>query len=492
MTEKQSAYRQIFKATSLFGGVQVIGIFTGIIRAKFIAVLLGTSGIGIMGLLTSTTTLVNSITNLGISFSAVRDISEANGTGNINRISRVIISFRRWVWVTGILGSTITLIFAKRLSIFTFGNADYTLAFVWLSITLLMTALSSGQTTLLQGMRRLKEMAKANVFGSIFGLIISIPIYYLYGIRGIVPTIILTALSALGFSWYFARRVNITKIQVSYKESIYDGLGMVKLGIAMTINGFIGTLVAYLVNAYINRTGGVHDVGLYQSGWNITNRYVGLIFTAMSTDFYPRLAAIHHDNCKMRETVNQQAEIALLIIAPILIILLSSTPLVIKILYTKDFLSIIPFVQWVVLGMIFKTVSWCLGFIILSKGNIKLFFLSEMIGVLSLFGGNIIGYHFLGIQGLGISFFLSYLLVFSIVFWVCKKKFSFEFSTSFLKVFIIQSLGCLIAFLFVYFLGFPWAYYTGSVIFVIISLFSFKELDKRLSLLQIIKNYVKR
>ena len=63
MTEEQTSYRQIMKATSLFGGVQVFSIIITIIRTKFIAVLLGPLGMGIAGLLTTTTTFIGGLTN---------------------------------------------------------------------------------------------------------------------------------------------------------------------------------------------------------------------------------------------------------------------------------------------------------------------------------------------------------------------------------------------------------------------------------------------
>ena len=43
--KEQSSYREIFKSTSLFGGVQVFNILIAVIRTKFIAVLLGPAGI---------------------------------------------------------------------------------------------------------------------------------------------------------------------------------------------------------------------------------------------------------------------------------------------------------------------------------------------------------------------------------------------------------------------------------------------------------------
>ena len=200
MNEHQSTYRQIAKATSLFGGVQVFQIIITIIKSKFVAILLGPFGMGIVGLLSSTTGLITELTNFGLGTSAVRDISEANGTQDEKRISTVITVMRRLVWLTGLLGAGITLIFSPLLSQMTFGNKEYTAAFVWLSITLLLNQLSSGQLVLLQGLRKLQDLAKANVLGSLIGLIITVPLYYLLGVRGIVPVIIITSIISLIFS----------------------------------------------------------------------------------------------------------------------------------------------------------------------------------------------------------------------------------------------------------------------------------------------------
>jgi O-antigen/teichoic acid export membrane protein len=77
MKNDQDLYRQILKATSIFGGVQFLGIIISIIHSKFIAVLLGPAGMGISGLLTSATALINSLTSFGLGTSAVRDVAES-------------------------------------------------------------------------------------------------------------------------------------------------------------------------------------------------------------------------------------------------------------------------------------------------------------------------------------------------------------------------------------------------------------------------------
>ena len=65
----ETSYRQIMKATSIFGGVQVINIIIQIIRSKVIAVLLGTTGVGVMGLLITTISFIAKLTGFGLNTS---------------------------------------------------------------------------------------------------------------------------------------------------------------------------------------------------------------------------------------------------------------------------------------------------------------------------------------------------------------------------------------------------------------------------------------
>ena len=134
----QSSYRSIFKATSLFGGVQVYQILIQIIKSKFIAVLLGPAGVGIMGLYQSGLQLVQQLSSMGLAQSAVRDVSEANGSNDIKKIARIVTVVRKLVWFTGLLGLIIVICCSPLLSKMSFGNYDYTIPFIILSITLLL------------------------------------------------------------------------------------------------------------------------------------------------------------------------------------------------------------------------------------------------------------------------------------------------------------------------------------------------------------------
>ena len=480
MSEDKNSYKQIVKATSLFGGVQVFNILIAIIKSKVVAVLLGPTGMGISGLLTSSTGLLSMLTNFGLGTSAVKDIAAAHKTGKELRIAKIVAVFRRLVWGTGLLGAVLTLVLSPWLSQLTFGNKDYTLAFIWLSVTLLFKQLTSGQDVLLQGMRKLQYLAKANMLGAVAGLVVSIPMYYYWRLEGIVPALILTAFFTLLIAWYFARKITIKKIPITTKKTITEGKGMLKMGFLLSMSGLITMGASFLIRIYISNTGGIDDVGLYTAGFTIIGTYVGLVFSAMGTDFYPRLSGVAHNNTKATTLINQQAEVGVLILAPILTVFLIFINWIVILLYSTKFTPINGMVHWAALGMYFKVVSWAIAFILLAKGASKLFFWNELFVNIYMLLFNILGYKYGGLDGLGISFMVSYFLYLLQVYFLAKHHYQFTFSKEFKQLFAIQFVLGLACFLTIKFIPTPWVYGVGIVFIVVSGWVSYKELDKRI------------
>lgn len=474
---EQSSYRQIFKATSLFGGVQVFQILIGIVRTKFVAVLLGANGVGIIGLLNSPLQLIGSVTGLGISFSAVRDVAEANSSNDKTRISTTILTLRRWSWLTGILGAIFVLVFAPLLSKWSFGNKEYTWAFIWLSLTLLIQAISKGQSAVLQGTRRLKEMAKAGVIGSALGLITSVPLYYWYGIKGIVPALIITAITGLILSWYYSRKVPLEKIELILKATYKSGLQMVKLGVSMTLAGFISSLSAYILIAFISNIGNVEQVGFYNAGWGVIGQYTAIIFAAMATDYFPRLSAVQSDNRKVKALVQQQVDSALLIVSPLLVLLIVMMPLVVRILYTPAFLPVVMFATLTVLGIPFKTISWAMGYVFLAKSDGKLFMIMELAsGIITLLL-NLLFYFLYGLNGLGISFIITFILSVFFSYYVLRWKYEFNMHEKFFVRFSFLYGFVLLSFLTIFINKDIFRYVAGIGIFLIAGYYSLRKLN---------------
>jgi O-antigen/teichoic acid export membrane protein len=489
LTTKATNYKSIFKATSIFGGVQVFNILITLIRGKAVAILIGTAGMGLNGLFLSGLNLIKSISSLGITESAVRDISKAHASDDAAQIGKTFTVFKRWIWITAVFGILITICFSPLLSQFSFNSYEHTIDYIWLSITFVFGALTGGIYTLLRGTRQLKYLAQANIFGGVVGLVVALPIFYFYGIKGVVPAIIITAFANYLVSLYFRKRVHFAPVTINWKETLELGKPMVRLGISLTLINLLAAFVAFVLSAFISKTGSLSDVGLYNAGLAIVDGYVGMVFTAMATDYFPRLSGVIGDDSKWKQLVNEQAELVLIILSMVLVLLISTTPILIRILLSKEFLSAQDFILWAVLAIPLKGVTWVLGFIILAKGDNKLFLMVETFSNLLVLSINLLFYFYFGLTGLGISLMISYAIVTTLILAIIKSKYDFQFFKAVYVIFFISMISLSLCVASIYGLGYPNAYIVEALIVIATCTYSLYELNKRMNLKEIVAKF---
>ena len=200
MEESKTSYKHILKSTFLFGFVQIFNILIKIIISKSVALFLGTEGMGLIGIYNSTVNLFKSFAGLGISQSAVKDIAENNVAGETEKRDTIITIVNKLILFTGLLGGVVIIIMSPYLSKTSFGTTEYTLPFILLSIVVFLTIINEGQLAILKGLRMLRILAKASLWGAFAGLFVSVPLYYIWGLKGIIPSLIAIALVSVTYS----------------------------------------------------------------------------------------------------------------------------------------------------------------------------------------------------------------------------------------------------------------------------------------------------
>ena len=490
--KETSSYRSIFKATSLFGGVKVYEILIEIIKSKFIAILLGPLGVGIQGLYSSGVQMIQQLTAMGLSQSAVRNVAEAYGTGDNKKVSEVVTALRKFVWFTGILGMLCVIVFSPLLSKSSFGDSAHIIGFIIISVTLLINQLTAGQRVVLQGTRKYSLLAKCTAIGVTAGLFISIPLYYFWGTDAIVPNFVISSITAFLIAWYFSRKVPVEKTRLSKNDLKFHGKTMITMGVALSLTQLLGSTSSYVLRSFIRNMGGVEAVGLFTAGFILMRQYTGLVFQAMSTDFYPRLAAVNKDNSRCRDIMNQQGEVGLLLLGPLMVVCVVFIPIVVRILYSEEFLAVNDYVIWCAVGVIFQMASWSVSHIFIAKAESKLFFINELCASIYSLGLNLLGYYWGGLTGIGISYVVNYILYLLQVYLIAHHKYAFSFSSSLLIIFVVEILFVIAALLMVVFLPELMKYVLGSILVCVAGAYSLKELNKRMDLLSFIKKNKKK
>ena len=435
--ERDESYGHILKYTGVFGGVQGLNLVIGLVRNKLVAILLGPSGMGLSTLFNSALNFISQTTNLGISFSAVRHISELFDGSDDEQTAHYIKVIRGWCLLTALLGALICVAIGPLLSSTTFSWGDHSLHFILLAPAVAMIAVTGGETAILKGTRRLGPLAIVQVLSVFASLLIAVPLYYFFHEAAIVPVIVLMAFATLCFTVRYSYRLYPLQLRGA-RGILGEGMEMVRLGVAFTLAGIVGSASEMLIRSYLNVQGDLDVVGLYNAGYMITITYAGMVFSAMESDYFPRLSAVNQDVAQTNLTVNKQMEVTLLIISPMLTGLMILLPVFIPLLFTQKFMPILAMTQVATLAMFFKTLTLPVAYITLARGYSFTYLLLEfsyfVVFVLLVF----FGYQRWGLLGTGIAITAANLFDFLMVHVVAHGWYGYKISSTVIRYSAIQ------------------------------------------------------
>lgn len=410
------------------GGAAGINMLLGMVRVKFAALLIGTVGVGLNASFGALQGLVGTMAGLGLQFSAVREIAAAVSKNDEQAIGRAVLTLRRMSWLTGLGGMAAMALLSPLLSRLTFGHQGYAFDISILGVVILFSNLSGGQMALIQGMRRIGDMARVNILAAVFGTVAAIAFYATLDLRGIVPSLVAVSVFQLAISWYFARQVAVPRVKLTLRQTFDEANGLARLGMVIMANGLMSAAVTYVTVALIIKYEGTQAVGIYSAAFAISGMFVNIVLGAMGADYYPRLTGIVQDKPAMVRLVNEQTEIGLLLALPGLLATLALAPWILQLLYTREFLGGVELLQWFILGCMGRVISWPLGYVMLALGKGKWFLLAETSCNLLHIALIAAGLHLLGIEGVAVSFFVIYIVYIIVVYLMSRHLISFSWT----------------------------------------------------------------
>ena len=478
MNQNNKDYKEVLKSTSLFAFVRVFQMAVGVVRNKLVALILGPSGIGIIELYTKTTELVKKGAGLGISQSALRDISAAKAKEDYEAYSRILIVTKQVVAFTSLLGLLLTIALSPLLSKWTFGDTTRTVPYAILSFVVFFTIRTEIQTSILKGVRAQRHLAISNMIGSVAGLVVSVPIYYVFGEKGIVPAMILNAAAAFLCTNLFVNKIQYKQVKVTWKETFSSASPMVKVGALLMAVGILDSIVAVVLSSFLRSEGGLDSVGFYQAGHTFVVSYIGIIASSLIMDYYPRLSAVYDNNYKVADELNKQVKIGLLFILPLAIVFVLLTPQLINLLYTDEFSSVVNFTDYAIFGAVFNILAECIMMILVAKQTAVLYlFLSFVIRAIAL-----PTYMFMfsryGLTGLGIAYMFDFLIRIILFGVIVYKKYRIKLDKESAALSLITVLSLIVMLAIRYIESWYYRYSIGFLLIIVVSLYTNKKLKQ--------------
>ena len=443
MSEQTASYRRILKSSSIIGGASVINILIGLVRTKVVAVLLGPAGIGLVSLYTSLMSTATAVASMGIGTVGTRQIAEAHGKEDERALAVVRRAMFWGVLLLASAGALVVWALREVLAVKVLGGAEHSATVSWLALGVALSVASASQGALIQGMRRIGDMARVSVYGAVLNTVLGVAVLWQWREAGLVAFVLIAPIASFALGhWYVSRLPKLASNPIALREMAHQWQTLLRLGVPFMGAGLVGALVQLWIRVEVGNTLGAESLGHFQAAWTISMNYIGFVLAAMAADYYPRLTGVIHDHQAAAQLVNEQTEIALLLSAPVFIAMMGLAPWVIRLLYSAEFAPAVEVLRWQILGDVLKVASWPLGFVILASGAGKTFFLTESLALLTM-GSLIFAFSSsVGLKITGIAFLVCYVVYLPMVYWLARRRIKFTWSGSVLKVGVTIFLLC--------------------------------------------------
>lgn len=476
----KDSYAHVLKYTSIFGSIQGLNIFLSLVRTKVLAVLLGPLGMGYVSLFNSALNFISQTTGLGLSMSAVKTLSEVYEQGDKNQISHHVNVIRYWSMLTAIFGVLVCVILGPLLSHYTFSWGNHTLHFVLLAPAVAMMAITGGEIVILKSAQQLRQLAVAQVYAAVCGVVISIPVYYIWELKGIVPVIVLMALAQMVLVLYYSIRLFPYRLQKT-KAIFREGFGMVRLGLAFTMAAAISSGGEMLIRSYLNVKANMDEVGLYNAIYMIIVTYAGMVFTAMETDYYPRLSGVNKDVVESNRIVNIQLEVSVLLLSPMLMGMMVFLPILIPLFFSSKFQPIVPVTQLALMAMFLKAVTLPVAYLSLARGRSRSFLFLEAAYWVFFVVAFIVCYHFWGLFGTGIAIVAAHIFDLILIHVYAYAFYSYRITSQVVTLSTMQVGLVLVAYLITIWSPTPFVYWSCGILILLLCIcYSVQVMRKRL------------
>ncbi len=495
---EDTSYDHVLKYTGVFGGVQVLAMLVSMLRNKLAAMWLSKAGMGFYMMYSNIASLVSSTSNAGIPFSAVKNISELYESNDSQKINEYIIAVRSWSLWTAFFGALLCVLVAPFISFFSFdGDWGYTLEVALLAPMIFATAITNGEISILKGTRKLKCVAVVTTVSALFTLVSVLPFFYFFDFRGVIPALVANAVVIMFVHLHYSLRIYPWRVKLLSAEVLRKGVGMIKLGIPYVVASIINALTALAIPAILFSLGGVEDVGSYKVGYGLMVVYAGIVFVAVESDYFPRLSAVKDNLARMNYAINQQIDICVLFIAPLLIFMMLAMPFIIRILFTQEYLVVVGMAIMSAFYMFFRAIMLPIAYTSLAKGDTVVYLIMEIAYDAFSLALIALGYYWGGITGTGVALSVASLLDVIMISVCYSRRYGFRYFPSTVRLSLVQGF-LLLATLALCLQGCAWVKYICGLLVLLVSIsYSFNTLRKKTNIIddfkkRLLKKFVRK
>ena len=409
----------IVKVFSLTSVSTLVRMLTGLISVKVVSVLIGASGIALMGQLNSFTTIVMNLATGGINSGVTKYLAEDKE--DPQKIRQYLSTAFKITLFCSFLVGLFMIVFNGFLSAVIMKSAEYRYVFVIFGVTVFLYTINNLSFSIINGFKKFRLYVKISITNSIIGLIFTLSLVYFWGLKGALIGAVTFQSIMLPISLWMARKefwMNIQFFKSKFSRAI------TKKYSHYTLMAFV-TMATVPVSQLILRGFVITHISAVEAGWweamnRISHMYLMVITSSFGVYYLPRLSELK-ENFELRHEIFKAYKVILPILCAGFAVIYFMRLLVIKILFTPEFYPMQQLFIWQLAGDLFKIASWLVAFLMLAKSMTKTFIITEILSSVLFVGLSFLFISFNGVVGITQAYMMNYIIYTLIMFVIFRK-----------------------------------------------------------------------
>lgn len=409
----------LFRVIGYTGTAGVIRLFVGLISQKAIAVFVGASGLALIANLRNFLEVLGSFSSVGARNGIISEVAGAKDTLSLRLLFNSLLTL--------FIGASIIvmlMLFWQQewiaLQLF-FGKPSGSLVLAVL-FSVPFIGLMVLVESVLTGKKAFKAVSNIQIITAVFTAVSMVVLLYFYDLKGGLIAILLRPFfGALLYVFYFK--------STSYKSILPDRLAFDVSNIKTLIPYMAMTLISVgcvhaievglrtLISTRID----VESAGLWTAMNGISTNYFIFITAVFSMYVLPRYSE-HNTSFQLLKESKEILKTLLPIVTIGLILVYLFRNLIIKLLYTSDFMSITSLFKWQLTADWFRVIFLIFAYYLVAKKRLVDFFIIEIFSFATLIFCSVLLIDTYGIEGVVIANAVRYVGCLILVVFLLRNK----------------------------------------------------------------------
>lgn len=368
------------KSTTFWSAVStVVRMLAGIISVKFVAYIVGPSGVAFIGQLQSFILITNTGANMGMGQGTIKYLAEDR---NDHQKHQQILSSSFFVTVvSSVLISILILFLYKTIGFYLFKTHDYDIVIIILALGLSFYAVQQILIQALNGFQEIKKLIAAKITISLLGLMSTLILVYIAGVEGALLALIISQIIGFAVLIYFS-----LKSPWFNKEMFFNGFDkatlqrLFKYSLMTFVSVILLNVRQIFLRDYVIENLSADAAGHWQAIWKISEIYLTIITFSLSIYYLPKLSSIH-DKLALKNEIFNGYKFLLPVVFVLSVLMYLFRDLIILILFSKDFAPVSELFLYQLIGDVLKIASWLISFLMVAKAMTKAFIITEVISI---------------------------------------------------------------------------------------------------------------